>query len=599
MNHNDSKAKRHFAGRHCITLLIFLFFAASTSLTWADMDIPAGQGSWTYGAEATPVLDDYPPYAKPLGVGTVAESGDTVSVAAQLEVFSGPVDVYFALYSPSIDPNNIYILQDDNTFQPLAQGLVPWRKNVTGAISEKLFGDIPVSSLPSGTYSLGLLVTPAGSINTFYLWVTSFNNTPPPYADGILRLHPSNGRYFTDDSGNAIYLAGSHWWYCTDGSDIYRMSDADFEDFLDWLQGFGHNFTRLWTGWLNNAPNIHGLSGSRYDLNDFNQEYFNTIKERIQSLKDRGMFGSVMFFGSLIGIHQGGWSRFEYHPDKALQDDAFTTDPDSWWNPGASGLEYQKKQIRKFIDELHTFDNIIWEIGNEGGSDSIKWQETMAEYVSSYEKTTYGTLHPIGITGGYSYGSSMMSTDNKAVWVSPDTGSIWTKTTWQNSIPATSNKLVILDTDHLNGWGAVSEAEIPDIEKWVWKAFTRGTNPIFMDDYTGKTQDGIRKRLGQTVSYSHRFINLADMIPSSSASDCSTTYCLRNPGAAYLVYQPTSSMSFTVNLIAGTYNYEWFNPATGLVVNTGSTTVDGGNKSFTPSFSGDAVLYLTLKPGDK
>ncbi len=177
------------------------------------MDIPAGKESWTYDAVATPVLDDYPPYAKPLGVGTVAVSGDTVSIAVQLEVFSGPVDVYFGLYLPSTDPNNIYLLKGANTFQTLAQGLVPWKKNVTGAVSEKLFGDIPVSSLPSGTYSLYLLVTPAGSINTFYLWVTSFN------INHLLRLHPSNGRYFTEDSGNAIYLAGSHWWHCTDGSD--------------------------------------------------------------------------------------------------------------------------------------------------------------------------------------------------------------------------------------------------------------------------------------------------------------------------------------------------------------------------------------------
>lgn len=29
---------------------------------------------------------------------------------------------------------------------------------------------------------------------------------------GRLRVHPDNGRYFTDDSGRAIYLTGSHTW---------------------------------------------------------------------------------------------------------------------------------------------------------------------------------------------------------------------------------------------------------------------------------------------------------------------------------------------------------------------------------------------------
>jgi len=30
----------------------------------------------------------------------------------------------------------------------------------------------------------------------------------PALAEGLLRVHPENSRYFTDDSGQAIYLAG-------------------------------------------------------------------------------------------------------------------------------------------------------------------------------------------------------------------------------------------------------------------------------------------------------------------------------------------------------------------------------------------------------
>ncbi len=30
----------------------------------------------------------------------------------------------------------------------------------------------------------------------------------PALAGGLLRVHPQNRRYFTDDSGQAIYLAG-------------------------------------------------------------------------------------------------------------------------------------------------------------------------------------------------------------------------------------------------------------------------------------------------------------------------------------------------------------------------------------------------------
>ena len=74
----------------------------------------------------------------------------------------------------------------------------------------------------------------------------------------------------------------------------------------------------------------------------------------------------------------------------------------------------------------------------------------------------------------------------------------------------------------------------------------------------------------------------------------SNMYCLANPGSEYnLIYQPESNTSFTVNLIAGTYNYEWFNPSSGASVSTGTFTSEGGNQSFNPPFDSDAVLYIS------
>jgi hypothetical protein len=79
------------------------------------------------------------------------------------------------------------------------------------------------------------------------------------------------------------------------------------------------------------------------------------------------------------------------------------------------------------------------------------------------------------------------------------------------------------------------------------------------------------------------------MIPYDSLS--STNYCLADIGQEYLIYQPGSG-SFTVNLQAGNYYYEWFNPNTGNIASTGNINVGSGNRVFNPPFSGDAVLYL-------
>ena len=97
-----------------------------------------------------------------------------------------------------------------------------------------------------------------------------------------------------------------------------------------------------------------------------------------------------------------------------------------------------------------------------------------------------------------------------------------------------------------------------------------------------------RKALGHTRSYATR-MNLASMVPRNDLA--STTLCLAKPGSEYLVYQPTGE-DFTVNLVVGAYNYEWFNAGAAVVARTGRVNASGGNELFTPPFAGDAVLYL-------
>jgi hypothetical protein len=46
-------------------------------------------------------------------------------------------------------------------------------------------------------------------------------------------------------------------------------------------------------------------------------------------------------------------------------------------------------------------------------------------------------------------------------------------------------------------------------------------------------------------------------------------------------------------MVAGTYSYEWYNPKTGAIAQSGSMSIAGGSVSFTPPFTGDAVLLLS------
>ncbi|MFO7957163.1 MAG: hypothetical protein R6X33_08670 [Candidatus Brocadiia bacterium] len=64
---------------------------------------------------------------------------------------------------------------------------------------------------------------------------------------GPLRRNPANPRYFTDDTGEAVFLTGSHTWNNLQdmGPDDPPMA-FDWDRYLDWLTDLNHNFVRLW-----------------------------------------------------------------------------------------------------------------------------------------------------------------------------------------------------------------------------------------------------------------------------------------------------------------------------------------------------------------
>jgi hypothetical protein len=179
-----------------------------------------------------------------------------------------------------------------------------------------------------------------------------------------------------------------------------------------------------------------------------------------------------------------------------------------------------------------------------------------------------------------------------ADWFSP--GSIGWSDLKSDPRPVEANwrKVSILDTDHL--WGEGGD------ERWVWKSFTRGHNPIFMDRIAHLTGDKrgdihgsekIRKAMGVTKSIADK-INLAEMQPLPDIA--STRYCLANPGREYVIYLPEGS-EVTVDLspVKGTLKVTWIHPVDGTIVDGGK--VNGGSKrTFKAPFSDHAALWLVM-----
>jgi hypothetical protein len=438
-------------------------------------------------------------------------------------------------------------------------------------------------------------------------------------AAGPLRVLPSNPRWFTDGSGKAVYLAGSHIWQSLQDSGLLIRGAVqnpppvfDYDGYLDFLARHNHNFFRLWRWevpkwtdeyggggvkycrphpWERSGPGAAADGEPKFDLTRFNQAYFDRMRSRLIAARDRGIYASVMLFESWELQFTDGWAYHPFHEPNNVNGVEADADNDG------KGLEYstlqnsprgrrvldlQQAYVRKVIDTVNDLDNVLYEISNEAFGESTEWQYHLIRFVKEYESGK-PKQHPVGMTFQYKGGTNANLYQSPADWISPNPGSA-EESYMDNPCANCAGKVVVNDTDHL--WGHTGGDNV-----WVWKSFTRGLNVLFMEELLPSPtwQDSARLAMGQTRRYAGK-MDLAAMIPDAKLS--TTRYCLAGRGREYLVFQSNKG-EFTLDLrdAAGTFAVEW------LDVNADRTVaakpVQGGAvRTFTTPFPGPAALYL-------
>jgi hypothetical protein len=246
----------------------------------------------------------------------------------------------------------------------------------------------------------------------------------------------------------------------------------------------------------------------------------------------------------------------------------------------------QEEYVKKVIDTVNDFDNVLYEISNENHPQSTAWQYHMINFIHDYEKDK-SKQHPVGMTFQYKGGSNKTLFDSPADWISPNH-----EGGYRDNPPANNGaKVILTDTDHL--WG------IGGNQAWVWKSLCRGLNPIFMDPYDGMVLgspfdaqwEPIRRSMGYALSLA-RQLDLKTMAPRNELA--STGYCLAEPGRKYIIYLPLDNQ-VRVDLSAydRTFQASWLDPSQGN--SKGGDDVQGGRQVIlrSPFSDGDSVLVLT------
>jgi len=417
-------------------------------------------------------------------------------------------------------------------------------------------------------------------------------------------LHPlkSNPRYFADGSGRAVYLTGFHTWSnLVDFGRTQPPERFDYSAYLDQLQRDGDNLIRLWAWelpeyrthdqtwytdpqpWLRTGPGEARDGLPRFDLRRLDKRYFDRLRQRVRAANRRGIYVSVMLFE---GWESHGAERplgWEAHPfaggnnvngiavDQAGHGLRFFSGTDS------RVLALQRDYVRRVVKAVGRLPNVLFEITNEADASATPWQLGMIRFVR-HQLATRGVSRPVGMTFEHD-GSNERLYAGPADWVSPG-GHVFLS----DPPLADRRKVSLLDTDHL--CGVCGDAG------FVWEAFTRGYNVLFMDDLThAPAHERARVALGQARVVADA-VDLGHLEPSTYG--CSTRYCLVSSGSQYVVYQPDDG-PFTLDLPRRRHRYrlDWLSTATGKTAN--GRIRAGGETKLTPPFAGPVVVRVSAR----
>lgn len=242
---------------------------------------------------------------------------------------------------------------------------------------------------------------------------------PPPHrpaadgakASGVLTLHPTNPRYFLW-RGKPTILIGSGEHY---GAVLNRQ--FDYGKYLDTLQRYGLNHTRLFTGLyvedngllrdgpqagntLDPAPGQllcpfarsdtpgYAKGGNKFDLRRWDETYFTRLKDFVTRAAQRGVVVEVSLFCPYYDDRFNQWKLSPLNAANNINgigrckfNEVFTLDR----HDGL--LAIQEAMVRRIVGELRDFDNVYYEICNEPYSGaSLAWQHHIAGVIVAAEK---------------------------------------------------------------------------------------------------------------------------------------------------------------------------------------------------------------------
>lgn len=228
-----------------------------------------------------------------------------------------------------------------------------------------------------------------------------------PDSKRLIALHEENTHYFDyKDKPTVLITSAEHY-----GAVINL--DFDYVTYLETLAGDNLNLTRVFTGayvepagafkidrntlapmegrficpWARSETSGYANGGNKFDLTRWDEAYFKRLHDFMREADKRNIIVELTLFCPFYGDEQ--WALSPMNATNNVNGSG-PDDRTAVYTMDRSGelLAVQERLVRKIVEELKEYPNLIYEICNEPyfGGVTIEWQHHVAGIIRDAEK---------------------------------------------------------------------------------------------------------------------------------------------------------------------------------------------------------------------
>jgi hypothetical protein len=465
-----------------------------------------------------------------------------------------------------------------------------------------------------------------------------------------IKLHPSNPHYFLYKGKPTLLITSAeHYGAVVNG-------DFDYKTYLKALKAYGLNYTRIYPGGLfepkdkfikgntlgivpgnmvlpwarSDKPGYSG-GGNLFDLDKWNPAYFSRLKDFVREAAKQDVVVEICFYNAQ---YNDTWPIHPLYFKNNIQGEGNYHFNDFQTLKHPDLVKRQDDYVRKIVQEVHSFDNVILEICDEpllNGTpvkEAGAWISHNIDVIKDTE-SKFSQEHLIA--------QQLEGPENGPVDFSnnPDVSVIVAQYVWaagdqMGGMQAldkkyAANKAIELnETDYYPVWYGKENDKVAASRVEAWEFMVGGgagfnqlnglytaANPAGKtadNDQIGKALQSLKKFL-----YSFDFLRMApdkNFIVSGVEEKGAFSRCISEPGKQYAFYIHHSTRpgetsyhvspgkykeDLVVNLPKGDYLIEWINPADGKIISNQKIKVtDGKTTLTTPEYNLDLALRIKL-----